>query len=147
MRFTHSARFDKDNDVNSETVLAAFVRGMAIQCHRNHELIDIVIPIVMKSIGVLHESDISAIFFQIKHRLTVCPVFISSFLDLKSQTFYPEICSSPRPSITLEMFFRCQRTGIQCYTEKQSRESTNLLYRRKRTRRLSGYFYHGSALL
>ena len=62
VRFTHFARFDKANEINTRTIPAAFIRGMAVQCDKNHESIDIVVPIVMKNSGILSESDMSAIF-------------------------------------------------------------------------------------
>ena len=52
VRFTHFARFDKGNEINTRTILAAFVRGMAVQCDKNHALVDIVILIVMKASGI-----------------------------------------------------------------------------------------------
>ena len=43
VRFTHFARFDEGNEINTQTILAAFVRGMAVQCDKNPESIDIVV--------------------------------------------------------------------------------------------------------
>ncbi|TFK36232.1 hypothetical protein BDQ12DRAFT_254389 [Crucibulum laeve] len=68
VRFTHFARFGKDNRYTPRTLLAAFVRGMAIQCSRNQKMIDLVIPIIMNDVG-LQEEIVAPLLIQIKNKV------------------------------------------------------------------------------
>ena len=105
VRFTHFgiARFNEGNEINTGTILAAFVRGMAFQCDNNHKPIDIIIPIVMKASGILQESDMLAIFIQIKNRVDV-----RKLLDL----------DTIHPSIVLDMHLEADQQDFTVRTSK-----------------------------
>jgi hypothetical protein len=47
---------------------AAVVRGQAIQCSHNQEVMDIIIPVVLKPYSKVTEKDMSAILIQVKNR-------------------------------------------------------------------------------
>ena len=68
VRFTHFGRNRNATLANTKGASAAILRSMAIQCHSGQEMIDIIIPVALKTQG-LQEENMSAVTISIKDRL------------------------------------------------------------------------------
>jgi len=67
VRFTHFGRNRNATLANTKGASAAILRSMAIQCHSGQEMIDIIIPVALKTQG-LQEENMSAVKISIKDR-------------------------------------------------------------------------------
>lgn len=119
VRFTHFARFGRRNPIDTETTMAAFTRGMAIQCARNQGMVDEVIPLLMKNTGIFSERDVTAIFFQINNGLQESNELVNpGALETYGEGFFPKFDANAnenakRPYITMNMELRLT-TNMGC---------------------------------
>lgn len=67
VRFTHFMRAGSPEIVKDQSMWPALVRGFAYQCCDGQNQIDIIIPILLDSDGVLGASNVSALVIQVKN--------------------------------------------------------------------------------
>ncbi|KAH7908450.1 hypothetical protein BJ138DRAFT_1157601 [Hygrophoropsis aurantiaca] len=68
VRFTHFVKAADDSATTTFAMFAAFVRGMAMVGHSSQEMVDIVIPILLKRNDRLAEPAMTALLVQVKRR-------------------------------------------------------------------------------
>ncbi|KAF8490901.1 hypothetical protein JB92DRAFT_1290866 [Gautieria morchelliformis] len=69
IRFTHFVKMADDTATTTEAMYAAFLRGMAIVCHSNHYMVDVMLPVLLWD-EKLCEEVMTSICIQIKRRVT-----------------------------------------------------------------------------
>ncbi|KIL68577.1 hypothetical protein M378DRAFT_22060 [Amanita muscaria Koide BX008] len=69
VRFTHFGKFVDDTATSRDAAHAAFFRSMAIVCHDTQESVDIIVPVLSTTDGMVCPHVITAILIQIKRRL------------------------------------------------------------------------------
>jgi hypothetical protein len=72
VRFTHFGRNHDASLANTKGASVAIVRSMAIQCHSGQEMIDIILPVALKTNG-LQEENMTAVLISIKDRRVRSP--------------------------------------------------------------------------
>lgn len=68
VRFTHFAQVDDDWGVTTDAAFAAFVRGLAIQCHPFQEGVNVVIPVLINKDKPVEEENITLLLISFKNR-------------------------------------------------------------------------------
>ena len=101
IRFTHFGRAGDDTGATTYAAWAAVIRGMAIQCRPGQASIDIVLPIVLKNVG-LSEQVISGILISIKDRSRASNKNKVA-IDEEQIGFFPANDPESRPYIALVM--------------------------------------------
>ena len=68
VRFTHFARADDDSGVTTSAALAAFVRGMAVQCHPYQQPADVAMAMLMDKNKPVVEENMSIMLVSFKNK-------------------------------------------------------------------------------
>lgn len=66
IRFTHFGRMADDTGLTSQAMLSVFIRGMAIMTHTTESMVDLILPVLLRSDEPLTGSNISCLAVQIK---------------------------------------------------------------------------------
>lgn len=62
VRFTHFARMADDTGTTTHATFAAFVRWMAITCWSSQNVVDLLIPVLLRSRDMLQESAMTGLY-------------------------------------------------------------------------------------
>jgi hypothetical protein len=100
VRFTHFGRMADDTAATTNVALAAFIRCMAIICWSSHDIIDILLPVLLKRGEKLHERIMSSILVQIKRR-KVKGSTAQYEINQASLGFFPSRENDDRPYVTI----------------------------------------------
>jgi len=73
-RFTHFARADDDSGVTTGAALAAFVRGLAIQCHPYQQSADVVMPMFRDKNKPVEEKNMSIMLISFENKSRVLSI-------------------------------------------------------------------------
>jgi len=103
IRFTHFGKMADDTGTTSSAMFAAFVRCMAIICWSSQDVVDLLLPVLLRRGDMLQESTMTGILIQIKRRKVKGSVARYQ-IDQKAVGFFPVPMASQedaRPYITL----------------------------------------------
>jgi hypothetical protein len=109
VRFTHFGKATDDSGTTTHAMFAAFVRCMAFICRSSHNIVDILVPVLLKREKMLEESVMTGLLIRVKGRKTR-----SAKIDQRALEFFPAPPSSTgdiRPYITL-----VAEVGVQVQT-------------------------------
>ncbi|KAM6493391.1 hypothetical protein JOM56_011525 [Amanita muscaria] len=104
VRFTHFGKFVDDAATSRDAAHAAFFRSMAIMCHDTQESVDIIIPVLSTTGGVVCRHAITSILIQIKrHVRPGGPRLLP--IDQSNVGFFPEdtLCECGRQPRNTEL--------------------------------------------
>jgi hypothetical protein len=100
VRFTHFGRMADDTGTTSYAMFAAFVRCMAIICWSSQDVVDILLPTLLKRGDTIQESNMTAVCIQIKRRKVKGSV-VRYEIDQRAIGLFPPSPTDIRPYITL----------------------------------------------
>jgi hypothetical protein len=109
IRFTHFGRMGDDTGTTTAAVRAALIRGMAIITRVGEILIDLIIPIVLKSSELLKKEVITGILVSVKRRRAKGAVARYE-IDETVLGFFPHSKDPFQPYISLVMELGVERT-------------------------------------
>jgi hypothetical protein len=122
LRLTHFSRAADDSAVKSHTMPAAMARAMGFECRMGQEMVDIVIPVVLRRDAKLDENVMTAILVQVKNCDRMMPTN-STVINEKKLGFFPTTQASLdsdenlfgglRPYISIVMELGIQPTTSQ----------------------------------
>ncbi|PCH43322.1 hypothetical protein WOLCODRAFT_103392 [Wolfiporia cocos MD-104 SS10] len=123
VHFTHFARNEDMSVSNSYGAWAALARGMAMQCSRNQDGIDCIVPVLLNSNDKLCEEAVTGLLIQCKKEQSDPPVRIKEEATGDGKGFFPQDKKDERPYIGLIMELGCEPEGGTDACENPPRDS------------------------
>ncbi|PCH43332.1 hypothetical protein WOLCODRAFT_103395 [Wolfiporia cocos MD-104 SS10] len=108
VHFTHFARNEDMTVSDSYGAWAALARGMAMQCSRNQDGIDCIVPVLLDSKDKLCEEAVTGLLIRCKNEQSDSPVRIKEEAMNDGRGFFPQDKKDDRPYICLLMQLGCQ---------------------------------------
>ncbi|KAL6303725.1 hypothetical protein BKA93DRAFT_786438 [Sparassis latifolia] len=119
VRFTHFARNGDESSSTSYGAYAAVVRGMAIQCSTNQDVIDCIVPVVLQD-DKLCEEIMSGILIQVRNKERREVIVVDEATIRHGKGFFPKGRRvDDRPYITISM-----QLGVQTKASKTALSQT-----------------------
>ncbi|PCH39682.1 hypothetical protein WOLCODRAFT_141363, partial [Wolfiporia cocos MD-104 SS10] len=111
VHFTHFARSEDMTFASSYGAWAALARGMAMQCSKNQDGVDCIVPVLLDSKDKLCEEAVTGLLIQCKKEQSNPPVTIQEETMNDGKGFFPQDKKDDRPYIGLLMQLGCEPEG------------------------------------
>ena len=108
VRFTHFAQSDDDSGVTTAAAYAAFVRGLAVQCHPFQQSVNVAVPMLIDRSGPVEEKNMTILLISFKNRSRSLNV-VNTAINVRQLGCFPDAdpmegdTEAMRPYISLVM--------------------------------------------